>query len=145
VNCHKEESCLSTRMLHALSLFNNQREFQKQVWRREVNSYFFLSFVLSVKNNDSCHVPPPNFQEIRTPLSSVIGMAELLQETSARMTRMQCELVRTIQQSTKQLMGIIDDLLCLSKVRLWCLVDSYVGRQLRSSLVFVLLLVSTVS
>lgn len=44
-------------------------------------------------------------------------MAELLQETSARMTRMQCELVRTIQQSTKQLMGIIDDLLCLSKVR----------------------------
>jgi len=52
--------------------------------------------------------------EIRTPMSGVVGMSELLLET--RLDPDQQEMANTVRESGKLLLGIIDDILDLSKV-----------------------------
>ncbi len=52
--------------------------------------------------------------EIRTPLSGVIGMAELLSRT--HLDREQREFAQTIQTSARALLGLVDDVLDISKI-----------------------------
>jgi PAS domain S-box-containing protein len=52
--------------------------------------------------------------EIRTPISGVIGMVEVLHQTSLQAH--QLEMVDIIQESTLSLLGIIDDILDFSKI-----------------------------
>ncbi len=52
--------------------------------------------------------------EIRTPLNGVLGMAELLQETS--LNNKQSHLTEIIHQSGKNLLNLINDILDLSKI-----------------------------
>ncbi len=52
--------------------------------------------------------------EIRTPLNGVLGMTSLLKRTS--LDPMQTEFIKTIEISGKQLLGVISDILDLSKV-----------------------------
>ncbi len=53
--------------------------------------------------------------EIRTPLNAVIGIADLLLKRNPRSD--QLKLVRTLNFSTKNLMGLINDVLDFSKIR----------------------------
>ena len=52
--------------------------------------------------------------EIRTPLNGVLGMAELLAQTSLRPHQM--EMVTLMQESARQLLAIIEDILDFSKI-----------------------------
>ncbi len=52
--------------------------------------------------------------EIRTPMNGVIGMAEVLAQS--RLPEGQADAVRTIQDSARALLGIIDDILDFSKI-----------------------------
>lgn len=52
--------------------------------------------------------------ELRTPLNGVIGMSELLQET--RLDEEQRDLVRTVHLSARTLLGLINNVLDLSKI-----------------------------
>ncbi len=52
--------------------------------------------------------------EIRTPLNGVFGMADLLSRTVV--SAQQRKLVETIQQSSRQLLGIVDDILDVSRI-----------------------------
>ena len=52
--------------------------------------------------------------EIRTPMNGVIGMVQVLQQSSLR--RSQSEMVKVIQDSALALLGIIDDVLDFSKI-----------------------------
>jgi signal transduction histidine kinase len=52
--------------------------------------------------------------EIRTPLNGIIGMAELMKDTS--LTREQLEYLETMEDSAESLLTIINDILDLSKV-----------------------------
>lgn len=52
--------------------------------------------------------------EIRTPLNGVLGMAELLQRTM--LSEHQRKLLKTIQQSSKHLLVIVNDLLDVSRI-----------------------------
>ncbi len=52
--------------------------------------------------------------EIRTPMNGVIGMAEILQQTS--LSSEQSRMVQTIQNSSDALLSIIDDILDISKI-----------------------------
>jgi len=52
--------------------------------------------------------------EIRTPMNGVLGMVEVLGKTP--LTDQQAELVATIQESGRALLGIIDDILDFSKI-----------------------------
>ncbi|SDM74786.1 ATP-binding protein [Maricaulis salignorans] len=52
--------------------------------------------------------------EIRTPLNGVLGMAQVLQETG--LDGHQRDTVRTIRESGESLLGLIDDILDLSKI-----------------------------
>jgi PAS domain S-box-containing protein len=51
--------------------------------------------------------------EIRTPMNGVIGMVEVLEQSS--LTTSQVDLVRTIRDSSTNLLGLIDDILDFSK------------------------------
>jgi two-component system sensor histidine kinase/response regulator len=52
--------------------------------------------------------------EIRTPMNAVLGMAHLLEHTS--LTATQCDYLAKLQAASKHLLGIIDDVLDLSKI-----------------------------
>ena len=52
--------------------------------------------------------------EIRTPMNGVLGIADLLSKTS--LTSKQSQYTRTIQESGKNLLGILDGILDLSKI-----------------------------
>ena len=52
--------------------------------------------------------------EIRTPMNGVIGMAQVLADTA--LTSQQQELVHTLQASAKLLLGLLNDILDLSKI-----------------------------
>src|SRR5690606_25264042 len=52
--------------------------------------------------------------EIRTPINGVVGMVEVLQESSLK--GYQIEIVDTMRDSAVSLLGIIDDILDFSKI-----------------------------
>jgi len=55
--------------------------------------------------------------EIRTPMNAVLGFSELLQRNSGNVSEEeQCEYINTIHNSGKHLMGLINDILDLSKI-----------------------------
>ena len=57
--------------------------------------------------------------EIRTPMNAIVGMADLLWDTS--LTSEQREYVRLFQRASETLLNVIDDVLDLSKVEAGCL------------------------
>ncbi len=52
--------------------------------------------------------------EIRTPMNGVIGMIDVLEQTSLRTS--QVEIVKTVRESAYALLGIVDDVLDFSKI-----------------------------
>jgi two-component system sensor histidine kinase RpfC len=52
--------------------------------------------------------------EMRTPLNAIIGMADLLRETS--LTREQADMLQTLRSSSRVMLGLVEDVLDFSKI-----------------------------
>lgn len=52
--------------------------------------------------------------EMRTPLNAIIGMADLLRDTS--LTREQADMLQTLRSSSRLMLGLVDDVLDFSKI-----------------------------
>src|SRR6202008_1657816 len=52
--------------------------------------------------------------EMRTPLNAIIGMADLLRDTS--LTREQADMLQTLRGSSRVLLGLVEDLLAFPKI-----------------------------
>jgi two-component system sensor histidine kinase RpfC len=52
--------------------------------------------------------------EMRTPLNAIIGMADLLRDTS--LTREQADMLQTLRSSSRMMLGLVDDVLDFSKI-----------------------------
>jgi two-component system sensor histidine kinase RpfC len=52
--------------------------------------------------------------EMRTPLNAIIGMADLLRDTSLR--REQADMLQTLRSSSRVMLGLVDDVLDFSKI-----------------------------
>ncbi|MBO1926987.1 CHASE domain-containing protein [Thiomicrorhabdus sp. 6S2-11] len=74
---------------------------------------------IATKQAETASLAKSNFlatmsHEIRTPMNGVIGMIEVLNQSSLKGE--QIEMVRTIQESANSLLGIINDILDFSKI-----------------------------
>jgi two-component system, sensor histidine kinase RpfC len=52
--------------------------------------------------------------EMRTPLNAIVGMADLLRDTS--LTREQADMLQTLRSSSRVMLGLVDDVLDFSKI-----------------------------
>ncbi|MCD7826084.1 MAG: ATP-binding protein [Clostridiaceae bacterium] len=99
----------------ALSCLIMQLSLQNPQLIKEANERETAARKQAEKSNEAKSTFVANIShELRTPLNAICGMAEILQE--AELSAIEQEYVKTIQDASKSLIDIIDDVLDFSKI-----------------------------
>lgn len=96
---------------HGLDSLNQKRQLQAKIRHIEIEE---ASRLAEDANQHKSRFLADMSHEIRTPLNAIIGMAHLIAETS--LSNKQLEYINKINQASRNMLDIINDILDLSKI-----------------------------
>ncbi|WP_309498171.1 ATP-binding protein [Sulfurovum sp.] len=117
-NINKEKQLFEDTLkdIEAVLSLEQQRELKVLIDKREINEiYKFLTNTIKEANQAKDLFLANMSHEIRTPLNGIVGFTQLLKSTAV--TDEQGEFITVIENSSENLLTIVNDILDLSKIK----------------------------
>ncbi len=117
-NIHKDKQLFEDTLkdIEAVLNYEQQRELKELIDNREINQiYRFLTDTIKEANQAKDLFLANMSHEIRTPLNGIVGFTQLLKSTNV--TEEQDEFITVIENSSDNLLTIVNDILDLSKIK----------------------------
>jgi signal transduction histidine kinase len=113
IHCYENQREISSERQMNIQQLNTKNEELKKTIEKLENTKLFLLNAQNYKNRFISNLS----HEVRTPLNAITGFTDILRlQYFGEVNDKQAEYLTLIQQSSKQLLSLIDDLICITKL-----------------------------